>query len=321
MLTTPKKLRKLGILGMNRRNVEMIAAKNPRRLYPLVDDKLKTKKVAQSAGIAVPTLLGVVSQERAVKNLPQTLEAHRQFVIKPANGSGGKGILVVTHHDGDSYVKASGDSISMEAIQRHVSNTLSGMYSLAGRADVAMIEALVEFDPIFDDYSYEGVPDIRLIVYMGFPVMAMVRLATHESDGKANLHQGAVGVGIDIASGQPLRAVQHGRPVTHHPDTKHRLSDVKIPHWQRMLKLGAACYDVTGMGYLGVDIVLDQKLGPLIIELNARPGLAIQVANGCGLIPRFERIDGLTDAIDDPEERAQWSRQAFGAPASVSSIE
>jgi len=321
MLTTPKKLRKLGILGMNRRNVEMIAAKKPRRIYPLVDDKRKTKKEAHSAGIAVPKLLGVVSQERAVKNLPQTLEAHRQFVIKPANGSGGKGILVVTHHDGDSYVKASGDSISMEAIQRHVSNTLSGMYSLAGRADVAMIEALVEFDPIFDDYSYEGVPDIRLIVYMGFPVMAMVRLATHESDGKANLHQGAVGVGIDIASGQPLRAVQHGRPVTHHPDTKHRLSDVKIPHWQRMLKLGAACYDVTGMGYLGVDIVLDQKLGPLIIELNARPGLAIQVANGCGLIPRFERIDGLTDAIDDPEERAQWSMQAFGAPASVSSIE
>ncbi len=312
MLATPKQLRELGILGMNRRNVSMIAAKNPRHLYPLVDDKLKTKKIAEAAGIAVPRLLAVVSQERSVKDLPRILEKYRQFVVKPSNGSGGKGILVVTHHDGDNYVKSSGDQISMESIQRHVSNTLSGLYSLGGRPDVAMIEALVQFDPIFAEYSYEGVPDIRVVVYMGFPVMAMVRLATHESDGKANLHQGAVGVGIDIATGQPLRAVQHGRPVTHHPDTRHKLSDVKIPHWDRMLKLAAACYDVTGMGYLGVDIVLDQNLGPLIIELNARPGLAIQVANGIGLLPRIKRVDGLTDVLKKPDDRAEWSMREFG---------
>ena len=45
------------------------------------------------------------------------------------------------------------------------------------------------------------------------------------------------------------------------------------------------------MGYLGVDIVLDRKQGPMLLEANARPGLAIQIANGQGLIPRFEAVD------------------------------
>ncbi len=312
MLTTPKQLRKLGILGMNARNVDLIAAKNPRRLFPLVDDKLKTKHVAEQAGIAVPKLLAVVNQESQVRNLPTTLAEHSQFAIKPSKGSGGKGILVITNREGDVFLKASGDAISMTEIQRHASNTLSGLYSLGGRQDVAMIEALVQFDPIFEKYSYEGVPDIRVIVYMGYPVMAMLRLATHESDGKANLHQGAVGVGIDLASGRALRAVQHGRPISHHPDTKNILSAIEIPHWERLVPLAAACYDVTGMGYLGVDIVLDRNFGPQIIELNARPGLAIQVANGAGMLPRLARVNKLKETVSDPAVRAEWSKQAFG---------
>ena len=58
---------------------------------------------------------------------------------------------------------------------------------------------------------YEGVPDIRIVVFNGYPVMAMLRLATHASDGKANLHQGAVGVGLALDSGRCLNAVQYGR--------------------------------------------------------------------------------------------------------------
>ena len=36
---TPAQLREAGVLGMNRRNYEIIAKSNDRRLYPLVDDK------------------------------------------------------------------------------------------------------------------------------------------------------------------------------------------------------------------------------------------------------------------------------------------
>ncbi len=161
-----------------------------------------------------------------------------------------------------------------------------------------MIEQLVEFDPIFDRYSYEGVPDIRVIIYKGYPAMAMLRCSTKESDGKANLHQGAVGVGINMATGTSLFAVQHGIPITHHPDTGYDFSELEIPHWKKILTLAASCYEVTHLGYLGVDIVLDKNLGPLILELNARPGLAIQIANKTGAVKRFDKIDEQSDKLE-----------------------
>ncbi len=152
-----------------------------------------------------------------------------------------------------------------------------------------MIEALLDFDPVIAPYSHEGVTNIRVIVYHAVPVMAMIRYATHASDGKANLHQGAVGVGIDIGSGRPVAAVQQGRLVTHHPDTNARFTELKIPHWQKILELAAGCAEMYKLGYLGADIVLDRALGPMLLELNARPGLSIQVANQEGLIGRLKK--------------------------------
>lgn len=148
-----------------------------------------------------------------------------------------------------------------------------------------MVENLIQFDDVFDGFSYEGVPDIRVIVFKGYPVMAMMRLSTTASDGKANLHQGAVGVGIDIATGKALRAVQFNRPIEHHPDTGRLLNELVVPHWELLLTLAASAWEMTGLGYLGTDMVLDKVQGPMVLELNARPGLAIQIANGCGLLP------------------------------------
>ena len=308
---SPKQLRDAGILSMNGRNLDYVIQYNPRKLLPKVDNKLTTKHMAREAGVAVPKLLGVVSYQSEIKQLTSMLEPLEQFVIKPAQGSGGKGILVITGKDGDRYVKASGDTLEFEDINRHVSNILGGLYSLGGKSDVAMIEDLIQADPVFADYSFEGVPDIRMIVFRGYPVMAMLRLATRASDGKANLHQGAVGVGLDIANGQSLRAVQYDGPVDCHPDTKHYFDTLQVPHWDRLLELTAACYGMTGLGYLGVDMVLDKDKGPLILELNARPGLAIQIANGCGIQPRLEKIESMPDWNMSIEERVAFSKQHF----------
>jgi len=177
-----------------------------------------------------------------------------------------------------------------------------------------MIESMVQFSDVFENFTFEGVPDIRVIVYKGYPVMAMTRLSTRASDGKANLHQGAIGVGLDISTGRALRAVQNGQPLEYHPDTGGRLKDIVVPHWEELIRLAASCYEVTGLGYLGADIVLDRVWGPLILELNARPGLAIQVANGAGLKPRIERVDEeIARQVRrlSPAERAAWSLQAF----------
>ncbi|MFA0698543.1 sugar-transfer associated ATP-grasp domain-containing protein, partial [Vibrio sp. 10N.222.49.C9] len=107
------------------------------------------------------------------------------------------------------------------------------------------VENLIKFDSCFEGYSYEGVPDVRIIVFKGYPVMAMMRLSTSNSDGKANLHQGAVGVGIDIATGKAVRAVQYDLPVTHHPDTGKDLMQLQVPHWERLLVLASSAWEMT----------------------------------------------------------------------------
>ncbi|WP_108444293.1 alpha-L-glutamate ligase-like protein [Halomonas denitrificans] len=310
MWTTPARLRAKDIIGMNRRNIRYIGRYNNRRLYPLVDDKLKTKLLAQKYGITTPALIGTVTTQFGVKHIRQMLAGHSGFVIKPAKGSGGKGILVIERVEGDRYIKPSGARLSLEDVERHVSNILSGLYSLGGSPDVALVEALINFDDSFAEYTYEGVPDIRVIVFKGYPVMAMMRLSTAASDGKANLHQGAVGVGIDIASGTAIRGVQFDRTRHDHPDTGHELASLHIPGWETLLMLAAGCYEMTGLGYLGTDMVLDRAHGPMLLELNARPGLAIQMANGEGLRSRLDLIERQPDGVS-PEERVVFSQHHF----------
>lgn len=298
----PKKLREKGILGMNQRNADYIMRYNPRRLYPLVDNKLITKKLALKNDIAVPALYGVIEIQRQIRDLEKILDGREQFVIKPAHGSGGNGILVVTSRMKMGFTKAGGELIGIEAIGHHVSSILSGMYSLGGVPDMAIIEYCVKFDPFFEHIIYRGVPDIRIIVFRGVPVSAMIRLPTRESDGKANLHQGAIGIGIEIATGVSCDGVHHDRTVDTHPDTGYSIKAIEIPHWQQILHTAVQCADTVGLGYLGVDIVMDRELGPLMLELNARPGLNIQLANKMGLLKKLhqiEKIDQLPKSIDD----------------------
>jgi len=313
MLNPFAKLRRAGVVGMNRRNAEYVLPNNPRKLYPLVDDKCVTKELALSAGLNVPDLYGVVRAPHEVRRLPRILNKQDSFVIKPARGSGGNGILVVSGRLGDRFRKPDDSLIALDAVFFHVSNILSGMFSLGGMPDKALVEYCVRFDPIFAEIAYQGVPDIRIIVYKGIPVMAMLRLPTRESDGKANLHQGAMGCGVDIATGMTTTAVWKNRSVDRHPDTMQAISGVRIPGWKELLRQSAMGYEVTGLGYLGVDFVLDRDRGPLMLELNARPGLAIQVANLAGLRPRLEQADDVAGRLQTNEERVVYAMQTFGA--------
>lgn len=312
LLASPALLRRRGIMGMNERNVGYIGKHNPRRFYPLVDNKLETKRAARERGIPVPDLYGVVECQFEVRDVATKLETLDSFVIKPAQGSGGKGILVITGRNGDRYIKSSGQEISASDVRRHVSNILAGLHSLGGRNDIAMIEALIDFDPCLARYSYEGVPDIRVIAFRGVPVMAMMRCATHDSDGKANLHQGAVGVGLNVDSGSAVRAVQHGQLVETHPDTGACFNTLVIPHWERVLDMAASCVEMTGLQYIGADVVLDKVRGPMLLELNARPGLAIQVANQAGLRDRLKVAAEIAELTEDHDARIALARQRFG---------
>ena len=307
----PWQLKKAGVLNMNKRNIDYISRYNQRKYYKRVDDKLTTKELALANNIAVPDLIGVVREQHEIASIQKMLVGRTGFVIKPSKGSGGKGILVITQVENNRYYKPSGAEVTLQEIDRHVSNVLSGLFSLGGKPDVAIVEGLIEFDPVFDGYSYEGVPDIRLIVFQGFPVMGMIRLSTSASDGKANLHQGAVGVGVDIATGKGIRAVQFNKPIEFHPDTGTKLTDIKVPHWDTLLHTASSAFEMSELGYLGTDMVLDQSKGPLMLELNARPGLAIQIANGRGILPNLQHVEHMKRKGMSINERVEYAKAHF----------
>jgi alpha-L-glutamate ligase-like protein len=308
-------LDRVGVLGMNGRNGAYISQVNQRRLYPLVDDKLLTKELAQKAGLAVPELYAAFRYNGEVRNARALLDRYQNFVIKPANGSRGNGILVIKGRVGGSVRLGSHRLMSWDDLRFHMQNTLSGIYSLGGQEDSVIAEYCVEFDPVFQSITHLGVPDIRLIAYKGVPVMGMLRLPTSESEGKANLHQGAIGAGIDLASGRTLAAVWRNSVVHQHPDTLAEVGGVQIPHFDRMLEIAAGCNAMTGLGYVGVDVVLDRAKGPLMLELNARPGLNIQIANRAGLAGRLAAVDRADVGKMSVAERVSFAKEAFGIHA------
>ena len=303
------RLRRLGILGINQRNANYTLLVNQRKFYPLVDDKLLTKRLAIQNGIEVPQLYGVITYHHQIPDVLKIAGVRQQFVVKPSMGCAGEGILVIVGRQGGGFEKANGQVISTGELMHYISGILSGLYSLGGQDDKALIEYKVETAPIFEKVSFQGVPDIRIIVYKGIPVMSMVRLPTKESQGKANLHQGAVGVGIDLRWGTTLQGVHRDRSIRFHPDTKQACEGIQIPFWDEILSIATRAYDMTRLGYIGVDIVIDREKGPMVLEFNARPGLSIQIANQAGLISRLEAVDHEDRESLSFEERIQLGRK------------
>lgn len=291
LITTWKSLRAKGIMGINQRNADYVLRYNSRHLYPLVDDKIRTKLKAIEAGINVPPLYGIVDSEQKIGQFEQLIAGKKDFVIKPSQGAGGDGIMVISDQFEGYYRSAGGRMLTPDDIGFHLSGTLSGIYSLGGHRDRAMVEYRVIPDSVFSAISYEGVPDIRIIVLKGYPLLAMLRLPTRQSGGKANLHQGAIGVGVDLATGITLDGTWHNKRIQIHPDTANPVRGVQLPYWEGFMSLATRCYELTGLGYLGVDMVLDRDKGPLMLELNARPGLNIQIANDTGLAARCARVE------------------------------
>ncbi|HID74486.1 MAG TPA: alpha-L-glutamate ligase-like protein, partial [Planctomycetaceae bacterium] len=256
-----------------------------------MDDKLVTKAVCRQWGIPVPRTYATVSTHGEIRRIEALIGDYHDFVIKPARGSEGRGIKVIAGRRGEVLLDPVGEHVTLADLRYHLAAILAGLYSLSGQPDRAIIEQRIEPHPLFASLAVGGTPDIRVVVYRGVPAMAMVRIPTGHSGGRANLHQGAVGVGIDLESGETSGGVWLGRIVTRHPDTGRPLAGLRIPHWANLLEAAAALADRLCMAYLGVDFMVDGQHGPLVLEVNARPGLAIQLANRTGLLERLEAID------------------------------
>lgn len=300
----PSELKESGILGINRRNLHYIIESNPRAFYPRVDNKLHTKQICEANNIPVPETYGVLRTHGDIRLFLDMVRDHPDFVVKPACGAAGRGVMVIGEHVGEMFMTPGGRGIPWSEVKYHLSTVISGLHSLGGRADHAIIERRIVTHPVLDSISVGGTPDVRVILYRGVPVMAMLRLPTVASGGRANLHQGAIAAAVDLSSGRTYGGVCQNRVFDTHPDTQQPIAGVELPDWHNLLDAAMRLGDALELGYIGVDFVIDAESGPVVLEANARPGLAIQVANRLGLRPRLEKVHTLKD--DQLKGDARW---------------
>jgi hypothetical protein len=56
---------------------------------------------------------------------------------------------------------------------------------------------------------------------------------------------------------------------------------------------------------------LDKHRGPLLLEMNARPGLTIQLANGTGILQRLRLIEKISVKSSKIEDRIRFAMDTF----------
>jgi len=282
------------ILGKNARN-RLYLRFNKKRGRRLADSKLRTKSFLVKYGLPTPNLFAAFKESRDITNFAwENLSGN--FVLKPSEGYGGEGIIVVKKKSkwAGEWQLMDGRVVNIGFLRMHALDILAGKYSIHGTRDRAFVEERIKIHNVFRKYAFQGTPDVRVIVFNQVPVMAMLRLPTKESHGKANLHQGAVGAGIDIATGITTYGVVYNKPIRNLPGTKRKLNGIKIPFWNSILELSVRIQKALPfLGFLAIDFVFDRKHGPMILEFNSRPGLSIQIANRAGLKRRLERVEGL----------------------------
>jgi alpha-L-glutamate ligase-like protein len=271
------------VIGINRRNVELVYAHNPRSNYRFADDKLLAKALLRAADVPVPDTIAVCDGLHAIPAALDAVDERSDFVVKPASAGGGRGILVVGELESHGrWRSSSGTELLREELRQHLANIVYGAFS-NDIGDRAFIEKRVIGHAVLHELWSQGLSDIRVITLQAEPLMAMLRVPTRESDGRANLHQGALGLALSLDSGVSVRAWHRGDIVDHHPDTGRMLSEVRIPGWSTVLDVAKRSARCIPLGYLGIDMVLDRQGTPLVLEVNARPGLEIQNVNGFGL--------------------------------------
>lgn len=293
------------ILGLNRRNQEYIRPYNSSFSKYIADNKILTKRILKKELIQTPEMYKLIRSKKQLQFLDWA-SLPKSFVIKPNKGTGGSGIIVFygKKKGQEAWIRPNGTIMTQRDIVLHIENILEGRFSMGSKNDIAIIEERIKTDSLLKQYSYKGVPDIRIICFNLVPVMAMLRLPTKRSNGTANLHSGAICTGIDIGTGITTYSM-HMKASAFRTDSyklidttldlaeNKPLGGIQIPYWDEILEIALKCQKASKLGYIGVDIALDIEKGPVVFELNARPGLGIQVANQAGLRWRLEKVKDL----------------------------
>lgn len=274
-----------GVLGINSRNIHFISRLNAVHWMTVANDKLATKRHLDEGGVPTPRTLLSVETEHELDYRRGALNASGGFALKPASGSGGEGIVLFSGSDAGHFRLLNGDTWTYEQLRAHVRDITRGLHSGADEPDRAIFEELIRPDAFSRSVAPDGIPDIRVLVVQGKPVAAMLRVPTRQSGGRANLHQGAAGFAVDLETGRLGTGIHEGRVIETHPDSGEKLAGRELPLWPEVLRIACAAQKAVPLGYAGVDVCLDERRGPVVLEINARPGIEIQNALQKGLVP------------------------------------
>ena len=316
------------ILGMNARNHLYQAKYNKAKAKKLAASKINTKALLKRNKLGIPKLYKMFKSEQLVEKYDFT-KLPESFVIKTSQGLGGEGIMVIEHGGefAGEWVTVDQQRVTTQDLKMHCKDILAGKYSRFDLPDNAFIEERVRVHPNFKPVSFQGTPDVGVLVFNRVPVMAFLRLPTRESHGKANMFQGAVACGIDMATGVTTKGIKHTHGLQFFPGTRRRLKGIKIPRWDRVLKLAVKTAEVVGLGFCRVDIALQPnktksgklKSKPMVLEINSQPGLKIQLANEAGLKRRLERVEGLK--VKTVRQGMEIGKQLFAVRDQAESIQ
>jgi alpha-L-glutamate ligase-like protein len=252
----------------------------------------------------------ILRERSELGKFKEWMKQHEVFALKPSSAYGGEGIMLVNGRKGDVYHTNMGP-MSSSQIEIHAFSILEGQFH-GGEKDTAVVEELLTQSESLRDIVPRGLADIRVISFLGYPVMAMMRIPTIASGGKANIHLGAVAAGVRISTGVIFHSVWAGLPSPDHPDTGAPLLGKQIPLWDEILEVAAEAQRLAGIGYAGVDIAIDSKRGPVVMEVNRRPGLEIQNANAAGLLRRLRMIEQLAQQELPVEQRVKIVQKLDG---------
>ncbi len=295
-----------GILGMNARNLHYISKYNSRADKKFADDKIFTKQFLGSRGIGVAKLYHVIRNHTQLTqeffdSLPNS------FVVKPNRGYAGAGIVVIETKKGKKWITAGGKRHDDEFLYRQCIDILEGKYSISGVHDQVIFEEKLEPHKAFMTLTEAGLPDIRVIAFNKVPTLAMLRVPTVESDGKANMELGAIAMGIDIGTGLTTGAAYYYDYIKKLPNGESAVG-FQIPYWDEILLSVAKIQKFTKIGFLGADLVVTEN-GVHILEVNARAGLKIQIANQIPLRRRLEKVADLK--VKTPKEGVDVAKTLF----------
>ena len=296
------------LLGLNARVLDYIKEYNDSTAKKMADSKIKTKEFLSAKWVSVVDTLLVVSNLKELEKINLD-DLKLPFVVKPNAWFWGKWILIIDKKDASwNFVLNNWDVMTKKELLSHFQFILEWFFSLSWNRDKVIIEKKVILDSSIELLWKFWLPDLRVIVFNMVPVMAMFRIPTAESKWKANLHAWACWVWVDIATWKLTYITYKWKNVKSVPwiwDVRW----IELPNWEKVLETAVKVQQITKIWFLGCDIVLDKQDWPLLLEMNIRPGLSVQLANLAPLKTRLKKVSGVF--IDSVKKWVRLWRDLF----------